>query len=654
MAWDANAPTVSRLVGSGCLSCPTGSSVSADQGLGALETMAKNIMVLKDREFDGPKYPLSELPVEAAKSKLLGGEDYSIEYDYHIPNLHDIKMYNPEPTRQLASRVTEAMGNCGPEGIVANSFDMASIGCNPPRGRTGVMGKDASPILSKMAPLEMGPFCVTMFSNFDHLQQMFKKMQSHYPNAAMQVLAYQKIRDFIASCYNLASATAGSTKPRFSQFAFDSRPTSVGSIEWFADALDTITSYSDGRQEWKVCMSQRLFKRWMRDYAKKHNVTLNVDFSNLNAQVGDYIATANGQDSVTLISDRLNTKYTIDFSMAPIYVTDNQVGEDTYEWNFQPWFTTRAGDDTRPGEANGYVREKNPNYGAACNACPDGYQSLSEMILIYNGESHSYEAFPESPFAGAPELEGLETNLQNLWSSMNLKYYFGAEVQEYFLNPLFSGEGRCPSNIDNTWFAARMWFSYRMRLLRKRASGALLVKVPRDGMVNEEEGNCLTEEYPEAVTLTNREPIAGSRECVVDPEVDLDTPEGCLRPDCDASFTQADEDQTVLIRVDRVGGLATAVEAAYAQDDGTAVSPTDFTLTDGTLEIGEGATYGCIEVVIKGGDCVESDPATKEFYINWSGDDLCEDACTQTVIQITQRVCGPDEDPPVVEEEPEV
>src|SRR5690606_13902578 len=76
--WNANAPTLSRLVGSGCLSCPDGSRVSGDDGLSALETLAKNIMVLNTPEFDGPKYPLSELPTKQAQSQLLGGDDYTI------------------------------------------------------------------------------------------------------------------------------------------------------------------------------------------------------------------------------------------------------------------------------------------------------------------------------------------------------------------------------------------------------------------------------------------------------------------------------------------------------------------------------------------------------------------------------------------------
>ncbi len=641
--WNANAPTLSRLVGSGCLTCPDGSRVSGDDGLSALETLAKNIMVLNTPEFDGPKYPLSELPTKQAQSQLLGGDDYTIRYDYHIPNLHEIGMYNPNPTRQLAERVIEAVNNCGPEAIISNAYDMASIGCNPPRGRTGVMGKDVAPIISQAAPLEMGPFCVTMFQNQDHLAQMFRRMEAHYPNAALQVLNYNKIRQFIGSCYNLASATAGSKKPRFNAYQFIDRPSSVGTIEWFSEALDHISAFATSRDNWRVSMSRRLFKRWMLDYAKKHDVTINVDFSGLNQQVGNYIVQGNGGDSVTLITDRLNTRYTIEFTKDPIYVTDNQVGSEAYEWQFQPWFITRPGDDVRSGEAAGYVRDKNPNYGAACSACPDGYQSLSELILIYNDEYIQYEAFPNSPFAGLG-LEHLSTDLQNLWASMQFRYYFGSEVDEYFLKPLFGGVGNCPSNIDNTWFAGRMWFAFRQRILRARAAGALLVKVPRPEMTNEAEADCLLDEYPEPIVLTPRAPEQGSRECVEAEGEPLD-PSGHLRPACYLSVVRGEEDQTIEVEVERREGLGGELSASYATANGTATAGTDYTTKSGALPFDEGQVRRVVEIVVKGAPCVDAEEATtKRFVINWTGSDLGDGVCVQTVIDIQDRVCGDGEE----------
>jgi hypothetical protein len=646
MAWNANAPTVSRLVGTGCLTCPDGSRVSGDDGLGALETLAKNIMVLKRPEFDGPKYPLGEIPVKEARSAQMGGDDYTIDYSFHIPNLHEIAMHNPNPTRSLATRVMDAQNNCGPDAIISNAYDMASIGCNPPRGRTGVMGKDVSPIISRIAPLEMGPFCITMFQNQDHLKEMFRAMEAHYPNAAMQVLGYQKIRDFIGTSHNLASATAGSLTPRFNPFQFIDRPDSVGSIEWFSEALDRISSYATSRDNWRVSMSRRLFRRWMIDYAKKHEVTLNVDFANLNQQVGNFIIQGNGQDSVSFITDRLNTRYTIEFTKDPIYVTDNQIGEDAYEWQFQPWFTTRAGDDTRTGEAAGYVREKNQDYGAACSACPDGHKSLSELILIYNDEYISYEALPKSPFAGLG-LEHVATDLQALWGSMELRYYFGSEVDEYFLRPLFAGTGNCPSNIDNTWFAARLWFAFRQRILRKRAAGALLVKVPRPEMVNVAEGDCLQSEYPDPIVLTNREPQLGSRECVVVDEEEITDEVGFLRPDCYFTLTAPEEDQTIQIEVERRDGFSGALELDYTMTEGTATAPEHYTTASGSLDFAEGQTRRVLEIVIKAADCVAAeDVETRRFTVEWTGAGLGEGVCTETVIDIVDRVCGDGEEVP--------
>lgn len=641
MAWSANAPTVSRLVGSGCLTCPDGSRISGDQGLSALETLAKNIMVLNTPEFDGPKYPLAELPTKQASSAHSDADNHTIRYDYHIPNIHEIGMHNPNPSRTLADRVIEAVNNCGPDAIVSNAFEMSSMGCNPPRGRTGVMGKDVAPIISAAAPLEMGPFCVTMFQDFDHLSQVFKRMEAHYPNAAMQILNYNKIRNFVGSCYNLASAVAGTRDPRFNPYQFIDRPNSTGSLEWFMSAVDRITSFATSRDNWRVSMSRRVFKNWMLQYAADHGVTINADFSNLNQQVGSYNIQSNGVDSVSLITDVHNTKITIDFTKDPIYVTDNQIGASSYEWNFQPWFITRPGDDVRSGQAAGYVRDKNPDYGFACSACPDGMQSLSELILIYNDEYIQYEAFPKSPFADLGMLDGLSTDLQNLWASMQMRFYFGSEVDEYFLKPLFSGTGNCPSNIDNTWFAGRMWFAFRQRILRARAAGALLVKVPPSGGLLTETSSCLQEAYPDPIVLTAREPQQGSRECVVVDEEEISDPAGELRPACSFSVTATGENQTIQIEVERRDGLAGALELDYTMTEGTATAPEHYTDASGSLDFAEGQTRRVLNVVIKAQDCVDAEDAgTKRFYINWTGAGLGEDACTQTVVDIHDHVCG--------------
>ena len=644
MAWNPNLPTVSRLVGSGCLTCPEGSSVSGDDGLGALETLAKNIMVLERPEFDGPKFPLSELPIKQARSQHLGGDDFTLDYDYHIPNLHQIGMHNINVTQTKAQRVMDAYNNCGPDAIVSSAFDMASIACNPPRGQTGVMGKDVSPITSFAAPLEMGPFCITMFQNFDHLKRIFARMQAHYPNAAMQVVNYNKIRNFVASSYNNAAAVAGTRRPRFSPFQFIDRPNSYGSLEWFFEAIDHIVSHATSKDGWRVSMSRRLFRRWLTDYAAANNVTLNADFAGLQRQIGEYNISFNSADQVTLITDRLNYKVTIDFSKDPIYVTDNQIGADTYEWNFQPYFITRPGDDTRSGESAGFVREKNPDYGAACSACPDGERSLSELILIYNDEGLEYEAFPQSPFAGAG-LEHLSTDLQALWGSLQIRYYFGSEVDQYFLQPLFAHLGNCPSNIDNTWFAGRMWFSFRQRLLRKRAFGSLLVKVPGLTMANPEADGCLQEAYCDPIVLTPAQVEAGSRLCVENGE-EPDDPTGVLRPECSVEITRPAETSVFEIDVTRHGGLAGELEVGYATANGTATAGVDYTSANGTLEIAEGQNRGVVQITILGGDCVEADAASEStFVINWTGADLDEGACTQTVVTIKDRVCCPDEEP---------
>lgn len=637
--WSATAPTLSRLVGSGCLSCPDGSRVAPDDGLMALETLAKNIMVLKRPEFEGPTYPLQELPTKATTSPLLGGDDYAVDYSYHIPKLHEIGMHNPNPNRTKNSKFMNAGQNCGVETLESNGFDVSSIACNPPRGVTGVMGKDISPIQSWMAPLEMGPFCTAGYQNFDHLVQSFAAMEREYPKAAMNIVNYHKIREFINSNQNLAAATAGSRTARFSQYQFVDRPNSVGSIEWFMDALDRIASYSSSRDNWRVSMSRRLFTRWMRDYARANNVVLNLDFASMNQQVGSYLFQASSPNEISLITIRLNTKFTITFDRDPIYVIDQEVDEGAYEWNFQPWFVSRPGDDTRSGESAGFVREKNPDYGAACADCPDGMNSLSELILIYNDEYLQYEAFPKSPFAGVG-LEHLSTDLQALWGSMEMKYYFGSDVDVHFFQPMLAATGRCPSNIDNTWFAGRMNFAFRQRILRKRAAGALLVKVPQMEYTLETAGGCLTEERPEPIVLSAREPQYGARECVVASEEDIVDPVGELRPACSAEITATDAVQVIEIEVERRDGLSGPLSLAYTMTEGTATAPEHYTTASGNLNFLEGQTRRVLNVAIAAQDCVAAEDAgTKRFTINWTGAGLGDAVCETTVIDIHDNVC---------------
>jgi hypothetical protein len=214
-------------------------------------------------------------------------------------------------------------------------------------------------------------------------------------------------------------------------------------------------------------------------------------------------------------------------------------------------------------------------------------------------------------------------------------------VDVHFFQPMLAATGYCPSNIDNTWFAGRMQFAFRQRILRKRAAGALLVKVPQMEYTLEAAGGCLTEERPDPIVLTPREAQYGARECIVAPESDGDDPAGALYPACSFSVTATDADQVIEVEVERRDGLAGALALTYTMTEGTATAPEHYTDASGALNFAEGQTRRVLSITIKAQDCVDAEDAgTKRFTINWAGAGLGDEVCETTIVDIHDHVCG--------------
>ena len=641
---------------SGCLTCPDNHVVQGDQGLGALETLAKNILTKPPRDYTGPNFPLSEMRTKEAKTRRIGGEDGTVHYSVGFPNIEDYAMYDPTGFEEVVDRTITANGICGPEQMQSAMFDLSSIACNPPRGRGMVMGKDFSPITSRMAPLELGPFCVTQFQNFDHLMQIFEQLEESYPMTAKHIMNLHRIREFIDNNRNLAAACAGDVAPDFNPFYFKNRPNSAGNIHWFFEAIEAIVSRVDSskRHMFKACMSNRIWKHWMRQEAERLGVNIETNLAQLYEATKSYSIYMNDgkPDSLTLFTERSNCKIQISLTHDPVYVIDEKTGQDCYEWRFQPWYVTRPGDDTRAGESAGFVQEKNPDYGRACSSCPDGEASLTEFIMIYmEDESHCYEAYPTNPFRGTAAFrDNVSEDLSSLYGGMEMKYYFGNDVDQYFLEPLFGNLSErgigCPSNIDNTWFAGRMLFGERTRFMNKYASGVLAVKMPFVGEALEQVACCPVQPAKPDEKYLPKEPMTGPPDCVEVEPVEPGEP-GCLRPKCDITVGVPAEGEEIelLIPVRRVEGSTGPLQINWTACDDTAENTTDY-LVDaaGTINFPEGVMEACIPVRVPGKPCGETSDCLK-FIIKWEAGDgvLCDDACLETEVKLIIPACAVDE-----------
>lgn len=632
---------------SGCWECPDGTVFEGDSGLGALETLTKNIMAKTPMRFNGPKFPLGELPTKKASSPRLGGEDGTVLYNFHIPNIEEYMMYDVEGSEAVQEKLVGANGICGPEEMMISMFDLSSIGCNPPRGKGGVMGKDFAGISRKAAPLEMGPFCVTQFQNFDHLAEIFSLMMDEYPNAAMQMLTLQRIRDFVANSHRLAACSSGQTGPDFSAHFFKHRPDSAGNIHWLFEFIDQIVAEADSnrRDGFKICMSARLWKHWIREEAARLGVNIELAPCELYKQIPNCTIHMENEGMFKLKTERSNVTVTVYLEADPVYVIDRQVGVDQYEWQFQPWFISRPGDDSRPGEAGGLVRRKNPLYGKACNLCPEGEGSLTEFVFMYQeDESHCYEAFPSNPFAGTEGFaSNVRTDLQDLWGSMKMDMFFGTEVDEYFLKPLFKGHHTCPSNIDRTWFAGRMWFGEQTRLLNKYAQGVAAFKVPFTGEVTGTVECCPVEAFKTPIVLSAKETQVGPPLCVEAQEVEPGEA-GCIKPSCELTFQVPPEGETteILVPLRRADGVVGELTVSWTVVDDTAVNGSDFTLdATGDVTFPEGVTEACVPIEVAGAACTENGDC-KKFSLSWSGEDICESACTSTEVRLLIPKCAED------------
>jgi len=619
------APLGAKFADGSDLQCPSGSSYTADDALGALERVTNNILIGSASEWRTPNFALAGLPVRPASYQQMSINSKVVPHLFY-PNVQRTKFYNPVPSLANYS-VTETLidqcgGNIATAQFIANSN---SIGCAPPRGDRAIAGKDRYYQSAVTGVFELGPFCVTEYLELENFAQMLELYKRAAINAGGLALEYEKIRKFVEMSRRNASAVAGTIQPKFFSGAYGEFPTSSGSLEWFLRAVDIgiggeLMGSPSGKKPVIIGMSAQLRKFLINQYSRQHGVQIREELGSVEQNVKDYIARFENDTDFAMTSLRTNRKVIFRISVDPIYVQMKATGDALAEWEFQDLFVTQPGNDTMSGQANGFRQTGNPYYGDPTLFCEGDVSVLCEQILIWSDDAFHYEAFPENPLMTkiSPQVE---TNLQNLWAGTTIKWSFGVEVQRYWLDMMNSqlAASGFPqmSNIDNTWFAGRVKFGQQFVEDRPLEMMSLMVRVPTDETYLATTQTLVETTHPAAITITS----APTKEA---PEFCSPIPSGFAPPTPGPGLAvtpgvlsynlPASGNSTVVYQFQRVGGVTGSLTVPYTVVNGTALegssTTTDhFLLADGNIVFATGSNVANLSIVLHPIAREEGDPA---------------------------------------------
>lgn len=606
--FDRSGAPLGAKIDQGCLSCPTGYAYGADSAISTLERVTNNVLTLGYKDYDMPKFPLAGMPVGAARTQQMTGIRRTRPHVF-FENVHRAKWHSPVPEAVTYDTMRKLIDQCG--GSVATARLIAnsnSIGCAPPRGPRGVSGKDALFQDAATTVFELGPFCITDFLELEGFQSHLNAYKAAAIKATGMALEYEKIRRFVSMSRANGAAVAGTTKARFSPTTFSDIPNSPGSLEWLANSIDTgIGGEIRHGTMVEVNVSTQLFQYWLEKFKKDHDIVMNLDIANFANQIKGFITTFDDQGGFTLRSKRTNRLIKITTTKDPVYVELYKNSDGTAEWDFQAYYKTEVGDDSDVTQANGFRQSMNTAYGDAAAFCDGETKRLAEMIMIHTTEAFHYEAFPTNPL-GAKIPADVETNLQRLWGATEINWFFGADVDLYYLkdlNAMIEGTGApCFSNIDKTWFAGRLKTGLMFVEDDPRQMMTLLVAVPGESSVIEKSEVCLPCEPPTAVTITPRpglDPLLCEALPVGVAEDTGDT--GCMRlPKTYRFQLPAVGNKTVSLFLERRDGSTGTLTVPFTIVDGTALegagSDKHFLRADGNIVFAEGETEKQLDIVL--------------------------------------------------------
>lgn len=652
---ESGKPKGARLLDRGCLSCPDGSAFTTDTALNTLEAVTNNVLMTGVKEWKSPSFPLENRPIRAARFEEMTGNR---RYGYHafFQQPHRAKFYDPTPDRQTFTITRQLLDQCGGDVVAARMIANAnSIGCAPPRGPRGLTGKDVYGQTAVTTVAELGPFCITDFFELRDFQLMLEAYKRGALNYMAMALAYEKMRNYVAMSRNNGVAIAGTYAPTFVASSFRNVPDSSGSIEWLLAAIDNgIGGEIDPNMTVNVDVSRQTFEYWLNQYRINNDMNLQMQPSQMLMEIKGYITAFDETGAMTIQSRRTNRKVRISTTKEPVYV-EMAVNGDAGEWDFQEYFKTELGDDTDTTQGQGFRQSKNTAYGDACHYCNGQPKTLVELIFIYAEDAFHYESFPTNPLRA--RIEGVETNMQNLWGGMGIEWYFGTEVDIYFLqemNAMLAGTGApCFNNRDNTWFAGRLKGGLQFVEDAPRQMMTLAVRVPGNKFpLVKSDGCCLPCEEPDAVVITAR-PGDDPKLCTVLPVGAYadDLPAGCMLAPSRLQYQLPCEGNlTIPMVFQRRGGTNGTLTVPFTITEGTALEGSTggdhFRLAAGNVVFADGEDTAQKNIVLHPFRRGEGDPKFVQATINWDNSPvvLCEDSpeTTKLCLALCDQIQGED------------
>lgn len=624
-----------------CFKCPDGWRVPAETALGVLEKPLAETAMLKDYTGHmGPDFVVGDYSMFPVGAPTTDRSDATgTRVSVAVPNPHTVPHYDPTPSVMTKEITKEMINDCGVENVMAEVFDPNALACSPPMGPGVVIGKNRVHSLARTAPLNFGPICTTAFQDFKDFKSLLPRIRSAMIDGSIMASEYEKIRLHVATSKNNFTAVAGLNNANTArgEFAFTHQPTSYGSLMWALQIVDRIGPYWPSNEEIVFEMSKRTFKKWILDYAKQCDIEISIDKREIRGNISGFSAQFDTSDFV-ITSDGTNRTVRFKHTKTPIYVHTYETGNQTAEWDFAPFFTYEPGDDTSPGQVNGIFQRPSENYHMPCVDCDkENGKVKAELILLKSKSAYKYESFPTNPLATA--IEGVDTNLQNLYAGTSIRLHTGNTVDIHYLNQMNQADGGCRSNRLNTMFAYEVQNGFQLRQDNPEAAAALLVKLPVDDTRLPECQLCPSDVAVEGATLTSKEHTKRG-ECEKVPEVEA-PPTDCVRIPCNARYTQPVDDETVTkcIQIQRIGEGFEELTVDYSVTDIT-TDGSEYELEAGTISILEGDSTAELQLIIKGKCAEDPDlPESKKFKVEFTGDDICPEGCTETEICVTEAVC---------------
>lgn len=625
-----------------CFSCPDGWRVPAETAMGVLEKpLAETAMMKNYTGHVGPNFVVGDYSMFPVGKPTTDRSDATgTRLSVAVPNPHTVPHYDPTPKVMTKEITKEMINDCGVENIMAEVFDPNALACSPPMGPGVVVGKNRVYSLARTAPLNFGPICTTSFQDFKDFKTLLPEIRNAMIEGSIMAAEYEKIRLHVATSMNNFTAVSGiaNANSARSQFSFSHKPSSYGSLNWALQIVDRIGPYWPSDEEMVFEMSKRTFKKWILDYAKSCDIEISIDKREIRGNISGFSAQFDSSDFV-ITSDGTNRTVRFKHTRTPIYVNVYDTGNDTAEWDFVPFFTYEPGTDTAEGQVNGIFQRPSEEYHMPCVDCNEEQGvTKGELILLKSKSAYKYESFPTNPLATS--IQGVDTNLQNLYAGTNIRLHTGDTIDIHYLQKQNQADGGCRSNRLNTMFAYEVQNGFQLRQDNPEAAAALLVKIPVDDSRLPTCETCPTDDVVDGAALSAKE-HSKSGDCEKVPEPEPGTPD-CIRIPCNAKYNRPGDDDSVTkcIQIQRIGDGFDELSADYTVVDET-TDGSEYELEAGTISILEGESTAEIQIVINGKCAEDPDfPESKLFKVVFTGDDICEGGCTETSICVTEAKCS--------------